>query len=193
MEFWTTLPLQTPPGSFRFEVCLFPTAVFKMSSQVFYGIQIWTQWWPFQNSPFVTAFWSVLGYPDPVLSMTSGGDAAFWHWTLHCAPKFLCTHQISWCHSHSQGVQCQNSKTTPKHLWPSTMFDWRDCVLFFEALILFSVNNAMMCFTKKALLLTHLFTVCSSRRIVASSHKFWQTPVCLFYVFLPGVVSSWVY
>ncbi len=40
----------------------------------------------------------------------------------------------------------RSSKATPKHLWTSTMFD---CVLFFEGLISFSVNSAMMSFTKK--------------------------------------------
>ncbi len=43
----------------------------------------------------------------------------------------------------------RSSKATPKHLWTSTMFDCRDCVLFFEGLISFSVNSAMMSFTKK--------------------------------------------
>ncbi len=36
---------------FRFKGCLLPTAVFEISPQVFYGIQIWTHCWPFQNSP----------------------------------------------------------------------------------------------------------------------------------------------
>ncbi len=36
-----------------------------------------------------------------------------------------------------------------KPLWTSTIFNCRDCVLFFEGLISFSVNSAMMSFTKK--------------------------------------------
>ncbi len=80
--------------------------------------------------------------------MTSGGDAAFWHWPLRCAPKFFGNHQISWYRSH-KASSARRSKATPKHLWTSTMFDCRDCVLFFEGLISFSVNSTMMSFTMK--------------------------------------------
>ena len=68
---------------------------------------------------------------------------------LHCAPKFFGNLQISWCRAHSQGIRCQKQQRTSTSWWTSTMFDRRDRVLFFEGLILFSVNSTIMCFTKK--------------------------------------------
>ncbi len=68
--------------------------------------------------------------------MTSGGAAALiirFHDTIHTV----------------KASSARSSKATPKPLWTSTMFDCRDCVLYFEGLISFYVKSAMMSFTKK--------------------------------------------
>ena len=43
----------------------------------------------------------------------------------------------------------RGSKTTPKHIWTSTIFNCRYRVLFFVGLIPFSVNSRMTCFAKQ--------------------------------------------
>ena len=117
--------------------------------------------------------------------MTSDGDPAFWHWALHCAPKLFWLSSDFHDAMHTvKASGARSRKATPKHLWTSTMFDCRDCVLFFEGLISFSVNSTIMCFTKKALLWSHLSTWHSPRRILAFSGNFWQTLVCLFFMSL---------
>lgn len=70
----------------------------------------------------------------------------------------------------------KSSKVTPKHLWTSTTFDWRDSVLFSEDLILFSVNSEQI--YQKAVFSSQLSTGCSSRRILV---LFWQSPVWLLF------------
>ena len=89
----------------------------------------------------------------------------------------------------------RSSKATPTYLWTSTMFDRRDRVLFFEGHISFSVHSTIMCFTKKlyfGLICPDVTTWRSPRRILASSGKFWQTLVWLFYVSVSAVGSFWV-
>ncbi len=86
----------------------------------------------------------------------------------------------------------RSSKATPKHLWTSTMFDCKDCVLFFEGLISFSVNSAMMSFTKK-----HYFClICPQyvlpERLWFCHISFGKLQSCFFYAFVSAVVSSWV-
>ncbi len=56
-------------------------------------------------------------------------------------------HYVAPQNSLVKASSARSSKATPKHIWTSTMFDCRDCVLFFEDLISFSVN--VMSFTKK--------------------------------------------
>ncbi len=132
-----------------------PNCCFEISPQVFYGIQIWTHCWPLQNSPvlclqpFLSAFWSVfrviflLEDPWPLVETQLSDTGHYvapqnslviirFHDTVHTVKAF----------------SARSSKATTKHLWTSTMFDCRDCVLFFEGLISFSVNSAMMSFTK---------------------------------------------
>ncbi len=129
------------------------------------------------SSTSLLAFWTTLllqtisecflkcvsGHCPAGRPITSGGDAAFWHWPLRCAPKLFGNHQISSYRSHSQGIQCQKQQSNPKTSWTSTMFD---CTVCFS----FSVNSSMMSFTKKlffCLICPH--TVRSPRRIVVLS------------------------
>ncbi len=100
-----------------------PNCCFEISPQVFYGIQIWTRFRLLAISElsitlFVTiseCFLKCVSSHCPAgRPITSGGDAVFWHWPLHCAPKFFGNHQISWYISHSQGIQCQKQQSNPK-------------------------------------------------------------------------------
>ena len=140
----------------RFEGFLLPTAVFRSPTT---GVQ----WDLDLDSLLATSEQSsvlswinpgcflkcVWGHCPAARPMTFDGDPAFWHWVEHCAPKCLGNLLISWCHAHIQGTQSQRQHSNPKHHWTSSMFDCRECVLFFEGFILFSVNMQMMCFPKK--------------------------------------------
>ncbi len=82
-----------------------PNCCFEISPQVFYGIQIWTLLAisELSSALFVTIsecfLKCVSGHCPAGRPVTSGGDAAFWHWPLRCAPKFFGNHQISWYRS----------------------------------------------------------------------------------------------
>ncbi len=65
----------------------------------------------------------------------------------------------------------RSSKATPKHLWTSTMFDCRGCSFLWRPHFFFCKQCHDVLY-QKALLLSHLSTVRSPRRIVVLSHKF---------------------
>ncbi len=138
--------------SFRFKGCLLPTAVWDLSTGVLWDSDLDSL---LAISELTCALFVTLsecflkcvsGHCPAGRPMTSGGDAAFWHWPLCCAPKIL------WLSSDFIILFTQSRHPVPeaaKPLWTSTIFNCRDCVLFFEGLISFSVNSAMMSFTKK--------------------------------------------
>ncbi len=126
--------------SFRFEGCLLPTAVLRplhMCSMGFRSGLIAGHIRTLQR--FVcNHFWSVFqGHCPAGRPMTSGGDAAFWHWPLCCAPKLFGNHQFHDTVHTVKTFSTRSSKATPKHVWTTPMFDCRDCVLLFEDLISF--------------------------------------------------------
>ncbi len=179
--------------SFRFVRCFLPTAVLRSFHRCSIGFRSGFIAGHFRTlQRFVCNHFGVLFEVCYVSlcchwPMTSGGDAAFWHWTLHSTPKFFGNHQISWYHSHSQGIQCQKQQSNPKtylnlhHVWLCS-FLWRPHFFFCK-----QCHDVLY---QKALLLSRLSTVLSHRRIVVLSHTFWQTPVLLFYAFVSAVVSS---
>ncbi len=147
-----------------------------------FGKNNWNQSLP------VTWMKCVLGHCPAGRPMTSGGDAAFWNWPLCCAPKFFGNHQISWYRSHSQGIQCQKQQSNPSlnlhHVWL-----WGRCSFLWEPHFFFYKQCHDVLY-QKSLILSHLSTVRSPRRIVVLSHKFWQTPGFFLYAFVSTVVSS---
>ncbi len=176
-------------GSFRFEGCLLPTAVLRSLHRCSMGFRsgliaghIRTLQ-RFVCNHFWSVFWVIVLLEDPwplmEMQLSDIGHCVApqnylviirFHDTVHTVKTF----------------STRSSKATPKHLWTTPMFDCRDCVLFFFC------KQCHDVLYQKALLLSRLSTVRSPRRIVVLSHKFWQTPVLLFYAFVSAVVSSWV-
>ncbi len=133
-----------------------PNCCFEISSQVLYGSQIWTHCWPFRTlQRFVcNHFWVLFEVCFGSLSCWKTHDL-WWRRSfltlatmLHPQDSLVIIRFHDTVHT-VKASSARSSNTTPKHLWTSTMFDCRDCVLFFEVLISFSVNSAMMSFTKK--------------------------------------------
>ncbi len=125
--------------SFRFERFLLPTAVLRSLHRFSMGFRSGLIAGHLRTLQcFVCNHFCVLGHCPAGRPMTSGGDAAFWHWPLRCAPKFFGNHQISWYHSYSQEVakQPQNIFEPPPCLTVGTVF-------YFEGFISFSVKSAM--------------------------------------------------
>ncbi len=81
--------------SFGFEGCLLPTAVWDLSSGVLWDSDLDSllDISELSCALFVTlseCFLKCVSSHCPAgRPMTSGGDAAFWHWPLCCAPKIL--------------------------------------------------------------------------------------------------------
>ncbi len=166
--------------SFRFEGCLLPPAVFRSLHRCSMGFRSGLIAGHFRTlQRFVcNHFWVLFEVCFGSLSCWKTHDL-WWRrnfltlaTTLHL--KILWYHQISWYRSHSQGIQCQKQQSNPKtslnlhHVWLEGLcsFHWRPHFFFCK-----QCHDVLY---QKALLLSHLSTVRSPRRIVVLSHKFWQ-------------------
>ena len=140
----------------RFEWCLLPTAVFRSPHRCSMGFSYWliaghfrtVQCFLFRTifGCFLKCVWGRCPATRPV---TFDGDPSNTGLNIVIQNASLL---ISWFRDamHTfKASSARGSTATPKHHWTSSMFEWREGVLFFEGFILFSVNLEMMSFTKK--------------------------------------------
>ena len=120
---------------FRFEVCLLPTVVLRSLHRCSMGFRSELIAGHFRTLQrfflnHFCAFWSMLWVivllEDPwPLTETQLSDTGPYIALQNSLVVFR-------FHDAMHTVKARSRKATPKHLWTSTMFDCRDCVLFFE-------------------------------------------------------------
>ncbi len=195
-EFWTTVLLQTAPGHSDFKDVFSQPLFWDLSKGVLWDSDLDSSLAisELSSALFVTfsAFWSVfrvivlLEDPWPLVEtqLSDTGDYVAPRNSLVIIRFHDTVHTV-------KATSARSSKAIPKYLWTSSMFDWRDCVFFLWRSFFFFCKQCHDVLYQKALLLSHPSTLCSPRKIVVLSHKFWKTPVLLFYAFVSAVVSSW--
>ena len=136
LEFCTTLLLQTAPGLSDLKGALLQQQFWNLSIGVLWDLDpdsLLTTALCLQL--FLGALWGM--FWDIVLLEHITGHVILIVYRFHVS-----LHTIN-------ASSARGSKTTPKHLWTSTIFDCRYGVLFFVGLIPFSVKSRMTSFAKK--------------------------------------------
>ncbi len=151
LEFWTTLLLQTAPGQSDLKDAFAQLLFWDLSTGVLWDSDLDSLLAisELSSALFITIsecfLKCVSDYCPTGRPMTSGGDTGHYAVPQNSLVIIRFHNTVHTVKTSS----ARSSKATPKHILTSTMFDCRDCVLFFEGLIYFSVNSAMMSFAKK--------------------------------------------